>query len=151
MKRTICQTAMVPLVLVGLCGCKDDSNPCDSTSYQSGGSCLPKTDAALPEPDLAAPGPDLALVTEAAAPAVDSESGEAGSASLLGVPCTDNVTNAECQGPDTDYCAIQPGAAGYCTKSGCVTDSDCPTSWTCFDLAKMGIIGYPTMCTKPRA
>jgi hypothetical protein len=123
-------------------GCKDDPNPCDSTSYYDGTGCMPYTDAALPQADSAPAG-------EAAALAIDAEMGEAG-ASKLGMPCSDNVTHAECQGPDTDYCAVQPGSPGYCTKSGCVTDADCPTGWTCFDLSKMGITGYPAMCTMPR-
>jgi hypothetical protein len=127
-------TTLLVALTVGGFGCKDEPNPCDSTSYLSGSDCLPKTDAALPEPDAEAP-------TEAAAPAVDSEG-----ASLLGQPCTDNVTHAECQGPDTDYCAIQPGEPGYCTKSGCATAADCPPKWTCFNL---GMGGIPPMCTKP--
>jgi len=99
---------------------------------------------------------DLRATLDGAAPidlasggSVDAGGGEGGAASLLGAPCTDNVTNAECQGPDTDYCAIQPGKAGYCTKSGCVTAADCPPNWTCFDLSKIGVPGYPPMCTKP--
>jgi len=136
MKRTICEMAMGVLVLVGLGGCKDEANPCDSTTYLSGSDCLPKTDAAAPTADLAPP-------------AIDSESGEAGRASLLGMPCTDNVTHAECQGPDTNYCAIQPPATvGYCTQTGCAVDSDCPPNWTCFDLSKINVTGYPPMCIK---
>ena len=154
---------MVALVLAGLAGCKDDPNPCDSTTYLSGSDCLPKQDAgpdvAVPGPDLSVPAPDLALATldteatdawvatEAAAPAVDTGGGTG--TSLLGVPCTVNGAVAECQGPDTDYCAVQPNKPGYCTKSGCVTAADCPTGWSCFDLSKMGITGYPPMCTKP--
>jgi hypothetical protein len=138
MTRGSLRLAMVALALTAATSCKDEPNPCDSTTYLSGSDCLPKTDAAVPTVDLPP------------APAVDTSEGEASGTSLLGAACTDNVTNAECQGPGTDYCAIQPGAAGYCTKSGCVTDADCPTSWTCFDLSKMGITGYPTMCVKPR-
>jgi len=157
MTQTISKVVMVALVLVGLAGCKDDPNPCDSTTYLSGSDCLPKQDAGpdvtVPVPDTAIPTiPDTQVATEAAAPVVDSELGEAGGGAgtaQLGDPCTDSVTNAECQGPDVDYCAIQPGTAGYCTKSGCVTAADCPTGWSCFDLSKMGITGYPTMCTKP--
>jgi hypothetical protein len=150
---------MIPMVLVALAffggsGCKDDPNPCDSTTYLSGSDCLPKTDAAaLPETDSAGPGTDTPApaAPEVSTAGLDSGGGEAtvAATSLLGAPCTDNVTHAECQGPDTNYCAIQPGSAGYCTKSGCVTNADCPTNWTCFDLSKMGITGYPAMCTKP--
>jgi hypothetical protein len=125
---------LVVAALVALAGCKDDPNPCDSTTYYSAGSCMPYLDAAPTSDDA------------------EATAGEAGGGtSKLGLPCTDNVTHAECQGPDTDYCAVQPGSPGYCTKSNCVTDADCPTNWTCFDLSKMGIVGYPAMCTKPRA
>jgi hypothetical protein len=142
MARTMTKLMTVALLVAGLVGCKDDPNPCDSTSYLSGSDCLPYTDAALL--------PDLPPVTDVATPAVDSEISEAGSASKMGAPCTDTVTHAECQGPDTDYCAKEPNKPAYCTKSACVTDADCPTGWTCFDLAKqVGIKGYPTMCTMP--
>jgi hypothetical protein len=125
MMRTMTMVTLVVVTLGVGGGCKDDPNPCDSTSYYSGSGCLPKMDATI-----------------------DADQGEAGT-SLLGLPCSDDVTHAECQGPDTDYCAIQPGSAGYCTKSGCVTNADCPPNWTCFDLSKMGVMGYPAMCTKP--
>lgn len=149
MARTMVPMLMAVLGLTGLAGCKDDPNPCDSTTYLSGSDCMPYMDAALPGPDAAAPSDQLAA-TEAAAPSVDAEISEAGAASKLGLPCSDNTTHAECQGPDTDYCAIQPGSSGYCTKSGCVTNDDCPTGWTCFDLeATYHVAGYPTMCTKP--
>jgi hypothetical protein len=128
MRRTMGEMAMAGLLLLGLGGCKGDANPCDSTTYYSGSDCLPKTDASLTE--------------EAAAPAIDT-------ASLLGAPCTDSVTHAECQGPDTDYCAVQPGKPGYCTKAGCASAADCPPNWSCFDLSKMGVTGIPPMCTMP--
>jgi hypothetical protein len=149
MTRRISRLGVVALLLGGWAGCKDEPNPCDSTTYLSGSDCLAKTDAA--PPDLAAPDPDLAVATEAAAPAPDlaAPALDTGSASLLGLPCTDAVTHAECQGPDTDYCAIQPGTTvGYCTKTGCVTAADCPPNWTCFDLS-MFTAGAPTMCRKP--
>jgi hypothetical protein len=144
MMRTTTMVGMVALVLLAEAGCKDDPNPCDSTTYYDGASCMPKQDAG-PTLDLAA--------AEADQPAVDTGGGEANgsSTSLLGVPCTSSGASPECQGPDTDYCAIQPGNPGYCTKSGCATDADCPADWTCFDLSKMGITGYPPMCTKPRS
>jgi len=136
--------------LMATAGCKDDPNPCDSTSYyDNAGSCMPYLDAAPPTPaNDAAAAPDVGPV------AIDAEAvvGEAGGgASKLGLPCSDAVTHAECQGPDTDYCAVQPGSPGYCTKSNCVTNADCPPNWTCFDISKMGITGIPPMCTKPRA
>jgi hypothetical protein len=137
MARRSIPLVMATLAVMAPAGCKDEPNPCDSTTYLSGSDCLPKTDGAVPSVDLAPP-------------AVDADQGEASTASLLGAPCTDNVTNAECQSSETDYCAIQPGTAGYCTKSGCATDADCPTTWTCFDLSKMGVTGYPPMCIKPR-
>ena len=157
MTRTISHWVVLALALTGLASCKDDPNPCDSTTYLSGTDCLPKKDAG---PDPVVPGvdaaistiPDAQVATEAAAPVIDGDFGEAGGSTgtaQLGDPCTDDVTNAECQGPGVDYCAIQPGTPGYCTKSGCVTADDCPTGWACFDLSKMGIVGYPTMCTKP--
>jgi hypothetical protein len=147
MLRTMTMVTLTALALGGGAGCKDEPNPCDSTSYYSGSSCLPKMDATIPATEDAAP----PLAAEAGAPSLDADQGEASGAgaSLLGAPCSDSVTHAECQGPDTDYCAVQPGKAGYCTKSGCVTDGDCPPNWTCFDLSKMGVMGYPAMCTKP--
>ena len=146
MKPTFSQMVMAAVALAGLAACKDEPNPCDSTTYLSGTDCLPKTDGAAPGPDLS-----IQPAADTGAPAVDMGGGEAaGSAtSLLDAPCSTLGTIPECQGPDTDYCAVQPGQAGYCTKSGCVTAADCPAGWSCFDLSKMGITGYPTMCTKP--
>jgi hypothetical protein len=145
MMRMTTMTGVALLALAAV-GCKDEPNPCDSTSYYDGSSCMPKLDAATPPaPDTAPP------AAEAGVPSVDTDQGEAASTgvSLLGNPCTDNVTHAECQGPDTDYCAIQPPATvGYCTKTGCVTAADCPTNWTCFDSLKS--IGVPAMCAKPK-
>jgi hypothetical protein len=142
---------LLVVALSAMAGCKDDPNPCDSTSYHDkAGSCMPYMDAAAPPPAS-----DAAAASDASVVATDTDTeanaGEAGGASKLGLPCTDSVTHGECQGADTDYCAIEPGGAGYCTKSNCVTNADCPTNWTCFDLSKMGITGYPAMCTKPRA
>ena len=58
------------------------------------------------------------------------------------------ATNAECGG-DTDYCAVQPGAAGYCTASGCDADASiCPTDWTCFNVGQFAP-GEPWVCIKP--
>lgn len=144
MMRTMTMVATMTALLGAGIGCKDEPNPCDSTSYYDGTSCMPKKDAA--------PREDAAPI-DATGPALDTAAEEAGGGppSLLGVSCMTAGTGPECDGPDTDYCAIQSAPPGYCTKSGCSTDADCPPNWTCFDLAKMGVVGYPTMCTKPRS
>jgi len=159
MGKVMVQMVVTAVALTAWSGCKDEPNPCDSTSYYDGQSCMPKLDAAVA--DSAVPVPDAApVVVEdaeaseagvvATAPEAGASEASSGGTAKFGDPCTDSVTNAECQGPGVDYCAIQPGSAGYCTKAGCAVDADCPTGWTCFDLSKIGVPGYPPMCAKPR-
>jgi hypothetical protein len=54
-------------------------------------------------------------------------------ATTFGKVCT---SGDEC-GPDTDACAVSPGAVeGFCTRVGCLAEpAMCPEEWTCFDAS----------------
>ena len=64
----------------------------------------------------------------------------------LGVTCS-APTECGCAAP---YCAVTPGQTeGYCTTQDCdPAVGDCPNGYTCFDLASVGVSGFPTFCVK---
>lgn len=66
---------------------------------------------------------------------------------LFGKTCT---ADTDCTAP-VNYCAKMPGASsGFCTQQGCKADATiCPASWTCFDLAAVGVPNGPNFCQKP--
>lgn len=76
-----------------------------------------------------------------------SSSGATSTADLFGKDCT---ADGDCTAP-VGYCAKMPGASsGYCTQQGCKTDASiCPATWTCFDLAAVGVPNGPNFCQKP--
>ncbi len=46
-------------------------------------------------------------------------------------------TSAEC-GCDTDFCAVQPGLAGFCTMTQCTDAPEvCPAGFVCFDISNL--------------
>jgi len=140
-------TGISLLALVSL-GCKE-SKPCDPTTYYNGQACAPYLDAAtLPPPADAATSLDDAAAPDGAV--ATGETGGAASNVKPGDVCVDNINHTDCQGPLTDYCAKQPGAAGYCTKSGCTaTDTSlCPQGWTCFNVGQF-MPGQPWICLEP--
>lgn len=130
------------LLVLGAVGACTESSPCDSKSMLSGSSCVPSADAGREPPRDA--------VSEVQTVDTDADGARDGAddavpASFFGKTC---AADTECMG-DTDYCAVQPGQAGYCTKTGCdKTPSVCPPRWTCFNLG-MFQPGLPFMCRKP--
>jgi hypothetical protein len=140
--------ASISLAALMSLGCKE-SKPCDPTTYYNGQACLPYLDAAA-----LAPPTDASVSLDAAAAPVDdavaAESGGSASTVKPGDPCVDNITHSDCQGPSTDYCAVQPGQPGYCTKTGCTaTDTSlCPQGWSCFNVGQF-MPGQPWICLKP--
>ena len=84
----------------------------------------------------------------------DTGGGDAGDGGMctgdFGAACTDDTTHAECDCPDSPFCAIQPGMTeGVCTATGCADDEDpsvCPMDWTCLDLR---MFMSPSICVPP--
>jgi hypothetical protein len=128
--RFIAATSLA-LALAATAAC-DEDDPCDSTSDFNGQMCLPKSTTA----DAAIAGGDAPPVSEAGA-----------GGPTFGTTCTDD---AQCLGPDTNYCAKEPtGATGTCTKTGCVAaPSICPQGWSCQDLSAF-MAGMPSICIPP--
>jgi hypothetical protein len=60
-----------------------------------------------------------------------------------GVPC-DPQTNP-CTDSTQSYCFVRTGQAGYCTKQGCTSDSDCTGGYACDSKVS------PSVCRKPPA
>jgi hypothetical protein len=73
--------------------------------------------------------------------------GNAGASSeAFGAACTQH---SDCAAP-TDYCAMPPGAASYCTAKGCDTNPAlCMADWICFNVGQL-VSGEPWICAPPR-
>jgi hypothetical protein len=110
------------ILIVLLAACKSNGEPCDTGQRYSYGLCY-EIDAAI----VADAGPDASFAH-------------------FGDVCADTPA---C-GVPTDYCARQPGtAAGYCTRTGCLTMPEaCPAGWGCLDLSIFQA-GLPAICSKP--
>jgi len=81
------------------------------------------------------------------AAATGGTSSTVSTAELFGKACS---ADSDCTAP-VGYCAKMPGAAtGFCTQQGCKADASiCPATWTCFDLAAVGVPNGPNFCQKP--
>lgn len=64
---------------------------------------------------------------------------------ILGTDCSTDA-DCNCAAP---YCAKMPGAPmGFCTVYCKPEPDDCPDGYMCFDLSKLGVMGYEPFCTK---
>lgn len=134
--RTLEILAMPILVtcLALIVGCSED-NPCDPGYIHVTSACVP-----LP-PEAAPP----KVVEDAGVQDADSPDTQAVvvGGSKFGDFCDDTKV---CTG-EVNYCAVQPGKPGYCSRQGCEKDSSiCPATWKCADLSFV-LQGH--VCTKP--
>lgn len=149
---TLCALGFAP-------ACNDDSN-CDPGQVERNAVCVDADVGGAA--GSAAGGSSQAPEQGSAGQSVGGDSGASGAggvastggesstvstADLFGTGCTGDT---DCTAP-VDYCAKMPGeASGYCTQQGCKADASiCPTTWTCFDLATMGVANGPNFCMKP--
>ena len=120
---------LIMLALLCFTGCEAD-DPCDKGQSYHQGACTPQPPAA----------------DEDAASAYTHDAGSCSEdqALALGRPCTDD-SSCNCAAP---YCAKQPGQAmGTCTVFCHTMPDDCPTGYSCFDLAALGVTGIEPFCT----
>ncbi len=135
----------------------DAAEPCDPNQRFEGSVCAPEPSAAGAggthgsTGDVDAGG--VAAVDAGADAGPDGSSADDAATGCtqaledaLGVACS---APAEC-GCAAPYCAVMPGQTeGYCTTQDCdPAVGDCPDGYQCFDLASVGVSGFPTFCVQ---
>ena len=109
----------ISLILVAATGCSSD---CDGDQIYSRGLCF---EAIPPSPD--------------GGPPADARFAHYGDVCVDPGSCAD----------PTDFCMIPIGtSSGYCTRTACTVDADCPEAWTCVDLSQL-FPQLPHACLRP--